>query len=67
MAVHSGLINLNNFSSKRYEGIELYFKVIKPKKNYNGSTKNGITSKSIKNYNGNALKPDNCKNLASLG
>lgn len=57
MAVHSGLVNLNNFSSKRYEGVEISFKVNRPKKNYTGSTKNGITSRNMKIYNGNALKP----------
>lgn len=57
IAIHSGLINFNNFASKKYEGVEIVFKVIKPKKNYIGTTKNSITSRTIKGYNGNALKP----------
>jgi len=42
-------------------------KVIKPKKNYTGITKNNLTSRSLKGFNGNALKPENVKNLTSLG
>jgi hypothetical protein len=57
IALHFGLINLNSFVDRKYEGIEITFKVIKPKKNYNGSIKNGLISKSIKNFNGNGLKP----------
>ena len=57
MLVHSGSVNINNFPTKRYEGIELTCKVIKPKKNYTGSFKNGLMSRSLKGYNGNALKP----------
>lgn len=30
-------------------------------------TKNNITSRSLKGYNGNALKPESVKNLVSLG
>lgn len=41
--------------------------MIKPKKNYNGSTKNGIVSETIKNYNGNAIKPESVKWLTVLG
>lgn len=65
--VHSGSININNFPSKRYEGVELICKVIKPKKNYTGSFKNGLMSRSLKGYNGNALKPESSKHLTSLG
>jgi hypothetical protein len=57
MGVHSGLINLNTFSSKKFEGIELTCKVVRPKKSYTSVVKNGINSKGIKNYDGNALKP----------
>ncbi len=67
MLVHSGSVNINNFPLKRYEGVELTCKVIKPKKNYTGSFKNGIMSRSLKGYNGNALKPESVKNLSSLG
>lgn len=67
MAIHSGLVNVQNFPAKRYEGIELTCKVIKPKKNYLGSLKNGLLSRSIKGFNGNALKPDGIKNLTTLG
>lgn len=42
-------------------------KVIKPKKNYAGSFKNGLMSRSIKGYNGNALKPEGMRHLTSLG
>jgi hypothetical protein len=65
--VHSGIININNFPTKRFEGVELTCKVIKPKKNYSGSFKNGIMSRSIKGYNGNALKPEGMRNLTTLG
>lgn len=41
--------------------------MIKPKKNYLGSLKNGLLSRSIKGFNGNALKPDGIKNLTTLG
>ncbi len=57
MLVHSGMININNFQNKKYEGVELTCKVIKPKKNYTGITKNNLTSRFLKGYNGNALKP----------
>lgn len=67
IAIHSGLINFNNFQNKKYEGVEIIFKVIKPKKNYTGTVKNGISSRTIKGYNGNALKPESHKMLASLG
>lgn len=39
----------------------------KPKKNYSGSIKNGLLSRSIKGFNGNALKPEAWKPLTSLG
>jgi hypothetical protein len=55
--VHSGFININSFVNKRYEGVELICKVIKPKKNYTGGFKNGLLSRNLKGYNGNALKP----------
>ena len=67
MLVHSGSININTFPTKRFEGIELSCKVIKPKKNYTGSFKNGIMSRNLKGYNGNALKPESVRNLTSLG
>jgi hypothetical protein len=67
MLVHSGSININTFPTKRFEGVELSCKVIKPKKNYTGSFKNGIMSRNLKGYNGNALKPESVRNLASLG
>jgi len=41
--------------------------VIKPKKNYTGSFKNGLMSRNLKGYNGNALKPESMKHLTSLG
>lgn len=47
--------------------MEIVFKVIKPKKNYVGACKNGITSRTIKGYNGNALKPESHRMLQSLG
>ena len=67
MAIHSGFINPLAFPAKRYEGIELTCKVIKPKKNYLGSMKNGLLSRSIKGFNGNSLKPDGIKHLTTLG
>jgi len=67
IAIHSGLISFNNFNNKKHEGVEIVFKVIKPKKNYVGASKNGITSRTIKGYNGNALKPESHKMLQSLG
>jgi hypothetical protein len=67
MLVHSGMININTFQNKKYEGVELTCKVIKPKKNYTGITKNNLTSRSLKGFNGNALKPESVKNLPSLG
>lgn len=67
IAIHSGLIGFNNFQNKKHEGVEITFKVIKPKKNYMGTNKNGITSRTIKGYNGNALKPESYKMLTSLG
>ena len=65
--VHSGSININTFPTKRFEGVELSCKVIKPKKNYTGSFKNGIMSRNLKGYNGNALKPESVRHLTSLG
>lgn len=67
MMLHSGTLNINNYNNKRFEGVELCCKVIKPKKNYTGSFKNGIMSRNLKGYNGNALKPESVKNLTSLG
>lgn len=67
MLVHSGMININTFQNKKYEGVEMTCKVIKPKKNYTGITKNNLTSRSLKGFNGNALKPESVKNLTSLG
>lgn len=66
MAVHSGYININAFSSKKFEGVELTCKVVRPKKNYVGIVKNGLPSKGIKNYDGNALKPESIRNLPTL-
>lgn len=66
MAVHAGFINFNAFNAKKYEGIELTCKVVRPKKNYVGVIKNGIESKGIKNYDGNALKPESIRNLSTL-
>lgn len=66
MAVHFGFININTFSSKKFEGVELTCKVVRPKKSYVGVIKNGIPSKGIKNYDGNALKPEAIKNLNTL-
>ena len=66
MAVHSGIVNINAFNVKKFEGIELTCKVVRPKKNYVGVLKNGIASKGIKNYDGNALKPESVKNLPVL-
>lgn len=65
--MHSGIININSFPAKRFEGVELTCKVIKPKKNYVGSFKNGIMSRSIKAYAGNALKPEGIRHLTNLG
>jgi len=65
--VHSGIININNFPAKRYEGIELTCKVIKPNKNYARSVKNELQNRALKGYNGNSLKPEGMKNLTSLG
>ena len=65
--IHSGSINLNTYLAKKYEGIQLICKVIKPKKNYTGSFKNGILSRNLKGYNGNALKPESVRNLLTLG
>lgn len=67
IAIHAGYINPTNFPSKRYQGIELSCKVIKPKKTYIGTLKNFILSRSTKTHNGNALKPDGWKHLTSLG
>jgi hypothetical protein len=67
MLVHSGSVNINTFQGKRYEGVELTCKVIKPKKNYSGCFKNGLLSRSLKGYNGNALKPEAVRSLTSLG
>lgn len=53
--------------NKRCEGVELICKVSKPKKNYAGGFKNGLMTRSLKGYNGNALKPESVKNLQSLG
>ncbi len=47
--------------------MELTCKVIKPKKNYGASFKNGLMTRSIKGYSGNSLKPEGSKNLVSLG
>lgn len=44
IGIHFGLFGFSSFVSKKYEGVEIVFKVIKPKKNYNGSHKNGIIS-----------------------
>ena len=66
MAVHSTLININTFSNKKMGGVELTCKVIRPKKNYSSINKNGLTSKGIKNYDGNALKPESVKTMMTL-
>lgn len=66
MAAHSGVININTFNIKKFEGVELICKVVRPKKNYVGILRNGILSKGIKNYDGNALKPESIKNLPTL-
>lgn len=44
IGVHFGFFGITGFNTKKYEGVEIVFKVVKPKKNYNGSNKNGITS-----------------------
>ncbi len=67
IGIHYGLFHFTSFSYKKYEGVEITFKVIKPKKNYVGTLKNGLQSENMKNYNGNSLKPESCKMLNSLG
>ncbi len=47
--------------------MELICKVTKPKKIYPGGVKNGFMSRSIKGYDGNAIKPEFMRNLTSLG
>ena len=66
MGIHSGFLNFNN-ANKKNEGYELSCKVVKPKKNYTGCLKNNFLSRSIKGYNGNALKPESVRALTSLG
>ena len=66
IGIHAGFINLATFQFKRHEGVEIYLKVVKPKKNYVGSLKNGLLSRSTKNVTDNALKPDTYKMLNSL-
>jgi hypothetical protein len=39
---------------------------VRPKKTYTGVNKNGILSKGIKNYDGNALKPETIQNITTL-
>ena len=67
MLVHSGTININTFFNKRFEGVELVCKVIKPKKNYTGAFKNGLMSRNTKTFSGNGLKPESARHLTSLG
>lgn len=65
IGIHCGFFGFS-INTRKYQGVEVTFKVVKPKKNYNGSTKNGLTSQTIKNYAGNALKPESYKMLSSL-
>ena len=44
----------------------MHYKVIKPKRNYIGSFKNGIFSKTLRTYNGYTLKPESQKMLINL-
>ena len=57
ISIHAGFINLANFNHQKYEGVEIIFKVIKPRRNYIGSYRNGLYSYSLKTYNGYTLKP----------
>ena len=41
-------------------------KVMKPKKNYIGSLKNGLVSRSTKDFTENSIKPESCKLLVAL-
>mgnify|MGYP000968943608 CR=1 FL=1 len=67
MAVHSEKLNVGSFNHRKYEGIELTCKITRPKRTYAGSIKNGLTSRSIKGYDGNAIKPETVRNLTTLG
>jgi hypothetical protein len=66
IAVHSEKLNIHTFNHRKYEGVELTCKITRPKKTYVGNVKNGLSSRSIKGYDGNALKPESVRNLVNL-
>jgi hypothetical protein len=64
---HQGKINLTDREPTEYEGIAVYFKVMKTRAAYNSQYRNGIKSLKKKTYEGNCIKFEGSELLREFG
>ena len=64
---HMGYLSIKREIPKNYQGISVYFKVLKNRSSYNSSLKYGLKSMKLTNYQGHSIKPEGYSLLSSLG
>jgi hypothetical protein len=64
---HMGFLKVGDEQPREFEAVSVYFRVMKGRNNYTSSTKNGIRSRKMNQFDGHSIKFEMAEYMATLG